>query len=268
MHILEKIVRYKKEEIAVAKAKCRLSDLEKTSNFQRSCNSYVDTIDNNIDNSGVIAEFKRKSPSRSDINLTADLASVTQGYVDGGANAISILTDEHFFGGSNQFLTSTREKLPTTPLLRKEFIIDEYQIVEAKALGADIILLICEILTAQEVDRFASLARSLGMEVLLEMHSSDQIKKYSPHVSMVGVNNRDLKSFEVDYDRSKKLFDKLPIEVPKIAESGLSKTSTCAMLYNYGFRGFLIGEHFMKQDSPGAACGSFINDFMSQRKAK
>ena len=264
MHILEKIVQHKKKEVAIAKAKTAMSTLELSKHFQRNCNSYEAAITQK-ESSGVIAEFKRMSPSRSNINLDADLQAVTKGYVQGGANAISILTDQNFFGGSNDFLSATRINLPDTPLLRKEFIIDEYQIVEAKSIGADIILLICEILTAQEVKRFSSLARSLGMEVLLEMHSADQIKKYCDHVTMVGVNNRDLKTFEVDFDRSKKLFDQLPSDVPKVAESGLSEASTCAMLYEYGFRGFLIGEQFMKQEEPGVACGDFINDFMSQR---
>lgn len=266
MHILEKIVQYKRKEVDAAKATRTTADLELSEYFSRSCNSYVTAISKK-ESSGVIAEFKRKSPSRSNINMNADLQSVTQGYVDGGANAISILTDEHFFGGSDDFLTTTRINIPDTPLLRKEFIIDEYQVIEAKSIGADIILLICEILTAQEVESFSSLARSLGMEVLLEMHSADQIEKYCDHVTMVGVNNRDLKTFEVDFDRSKKLFDQLPVDVPKVAESGLSEASTCAMLYEYGFRGFLIGEQFMKQEEPGVACGAFINDFMSKRSA-
>ncbi len=264
MHILEKIVQHKKKEVAAAKAKTAVSSLELSQYFQRTCNSYIDAI-SRTESSGVIAEFKRKSPSRSNINMDADLTSVTQGYVAGGANAISILTDEHFFGGSDDFLTATRVKLPDTPLLRKEFIIDEYQVIEAKSIGADIILLICEILTVEEVENLSSLARSLGMEVLLEMHSADQIEKYCDQVTMVGVNNRDLKTFEVDFDRSKKLFDQLPKDVPKVAESGLSEASTCAMLYDYGFRGFLIGEQFMKQAQPGVACGDFINDFLSKR---
>lgn len=264
MHILEKIVQHKRKEIAAAKAMTAVSALELSQHFQRTCNSYVAAI-SQAESSGVIAEFKRKSPSRSNINMDADLASVTKGYVNGGANAISILTDEHFFGGSDEYLKTTRINLPDTPLLRKEFIIDEYQVIKAKSIGADIILLICEILTAEEVERLSSLARSLGMEVLLEMHSADQIEKYCDHVTMVGVNNRDLRTFEVDFDRSKKLFDQLPKSVPKVAESGLSEASTCAMLYQYGFRGFLIGEQFMKQEQPGVACGEFINDFLSKR---
>ena len=263
-HILDKIVEYKKLEVVRSKSKTSVSNLEKSEFFNRQCNSYVARLKDK-NNSGVIAEFKRKSPSRSNINLDADLNEVTSGYVSGGADAISILTDNHFFGGSDDFLKQVRTNLPSTPLLRKEFIIDEYQIIEAKALGADIILLICEILTKEEVLQFSTLVRSLGMEVLLEMHSADQIPKYCDQVSMVGVNNRDLKTFEVDYDRSKNLFDELPADVPKVAESGLSETDTCVMLYEHGFRGFLIGEQFMKQEEPGVACTSFIEEFMIKR---
>lgn len=264
MHILDKIVAHKKREVILSRQKTGFSQLENSKHFSRICNSYRNAITSK-ENSGVIAEFKRKSPSRADINLTADLEEVTSGYVAGGASAISILTDQFFFGGSDKYLKKARSLFPTFPLLRKEFIIEEYQILESKAIGADIILLICEILTKQQVYDLAKLAKELGMEVLLEMHTADQIDKYNEHVSMVGINNRDLKTFEVDYERSKNLYDQLPLEVPKIAESGLSETATCAMLYNYGFRGFLIGEQFMKQNHPGLACKEFILDFKQKR---
>ncbi|MCL4114205.1 UNVERIFIED_CONTAM: hypothetical protein GTU68_031850 [Idotea baltica] len=262
MHILDKIVAFKKKEVAAIKEEVSISDLEKSNLFHRTCNSYVERLQ--LENAtGVIAEFKRKSPSKSAINLDANLSAITQGYAKGGVDAISILTDEHFFGGNNSFLQTVRKELPSMPLLRKEFIIDEYQVIEAKSIGADIILLICEILTKEEVAYLSRLARSLGMEVLLELHSEDQIDKYSEHVTMVGVNNRDLTTFSVDYERSKKLFDLLPTDVPKVAESGLSEASTVAMLYNYGFTGFLIGEQFMKQNDPGVACQKFIKDFVN-----
>jgi len=267
MHILEKIVLHKRAEVEQYRLKTPIAELERAPYFSRTCNSYTTAINNDM-SSGVIAEFKRKSPSRSNINLTADLTQVTAGYSAAGANAISVLTDEHFFGGDNDYLTSVRQSLPEMPLLRKDFVIDEYQVIEAKAIGADIILLICEVLTADEVKSLARLARSVGLEVLLEMHTSDQISKYNDDISIVGVNNRDLKTFSVDYERSKKLFDLLPPEVPKIAESGLSSPDTCVMLYEHGFRGFLIGEQFMKQDDPGAACNAFISNYMSKRKSK
>lgn len=260
MHILDKIVLHKTAEVAESKKKKSISILEKSEYFNRNCIPFASTLgsDNQY---GFIAEFKRKSPSKKNINLTADLSIVTQGYADAGAGAISILTDEHFFGGHNNFLTETRNLLKSTPLLRKEFIVDEYQIIEAKSIGADIILLIAEILSKEQIEHFSKLARSLDLEVLLELHSQDQLYKYSEHVSMVGVNNRDLSTFEVDYNRSKNLYDSLPSEVPKIAESGLSDIDTVVMLYNYGFNGFLIGEQFMKNENPAEECKKMIDEF-------
>ncbi len=264
MHILDRIVAYKREEISKSKETKSFSQLESSKYFYRNCNAFAPTL-NDENQSGVIAEFKRKSPSKQAINLEAKPEEVVPAYVAGGAGAISVLTDEHFFGGKNEYLTRVRSLVPETPLLRKEFIIDEYQIIEAKSIGADIILLIAEILTAAEVRKFAKLARELGMEVLMELHSDEQLHKYDEHVSMVGVNNRDLTTFEVDYDRSKKLFDALPADVPKIAESGLSKMDTLVMLYEYGFRGFLIGEQFMKQQDPGQACAEMVSSYMQKR---
>ena len=266
MHILDQIVIHKSEEVKKKSSMVPIAQLEKSEYFHRQCNSYVDRIMVS-NNSGVIAEFKRKSPSKSAINLSADVERVGRGYSDAGANAISVLTDEHFFGGNNTYLTQLRELLPGMPLLRKEFIIKEYQVIEAKAIGADIILLICEILDSNQVLRLAKLARSLGMQVLLEMHSADQVGKCNEYVSMVGVNNRDLNTFEVDYERSKKLYDILPSDIPKIAESGLSYPGTCHMLYQHGFKGFLIGEQFMKQSDPGSACNDFIRDMMQLRQS-
>jgi len=256
MHILDRIVAYKRQEVASRMEQISIKELEQASYFERDTNSYVQTIKGR-DASVVIAEFKRKSPSKSAINLDADLTQVVSGYIEGRASAISILTDTHFFGGDDSFLRQMRKVHLDTPLLRKEFIIDEYQVLETKALGADLMLLICEILT--------KLARSLDLEVLLEMHSAEQLDKVCDEVSMIGVNNRDLTTFEVDYERSKKLYDQLPTEKPKVAESGLSETDTCAMLYAYGFRGFLIGEQFMKQKDPGASCSAFIDEFMTKR---
>ncbi len=264
MHILDRIVAYKRQEVASRKEQISIKELEQASYFERDTNSYVQTIKGR-DASGVIAEFKRKSPSKSAINLDADLTQVVSGYIEGRASAISILTDTHFFGGNDSLLRQMRKVHLDTPLLRKEFIIDEYQVLETKALGADLMLLICEILTKEEVKKLAGLARSLDLEVLLEMHSAEQLDKVCDEVSMIGVNNRDLTTFEVDYERSKKLYDQLPTEKPKVAESGLSETDTCAMLYAYGFRGFLIGEQFMKQKDPGASCSAFIDEFMTKR---
>jgi len=257
VHILEKIVKYKFKEVGARKRETTLSTLKESVYFNRVTNSLLSTLQEN-NGPAVIAEFKRKSPSKQAINLDANLQEVTDGYSKAGAAAISILTDEHFFGGSDSFLTQVRNELPTMPLLRKEFIIDEYQVYEAKAIGADIILLITEILSKEQVATFSKLARDLDLEILLELHSAEQLGKYHESVSYVGVNNRDLKTFSVDYERSKKLYDMLPTEVPKIAESGLSDPEVVAMLYDYGFNGFLMGEHFMRNSDPGAACARFI----------
>ncbi len=257
MHILEKIVKHKLKEVAARKHRATISTLKESIHFNRATNSLLSTLqENNVP--AVIAEFKRKSPSKQAINLDANLYEVIAGYSKAGAAAISILTDEFFFGGSDSFLTQVRIELPTMPLLRKEFIIDEYQVYEAKAIGADIILLITEILSKEQVATFSKLARDLDLEVLLELHSAEQLGKYHESVSYVGVNNRDLKTFSVDYERSKKLYNMLPAEVPKIAESGLSDPEVVAMLYDYGFSGFLMGEHFMRNSNPGTACARFI----------
>ena len=257
-HILDQIVAFKKKEVTRAKEVVTVDELVEIPGFDRVCNSFIER-QQTVCPAGVIAEFKRRSPSKSNINLTANLEEVIDGYWTSGAAAVSVLTDNHFFGGSPEYIKRIRHQFPKLPILRKEFIIDEYQVIEAKAIGADLILLISEILTKEDVRRFASLARSLGMEVLLEMHTADQIDKYCDEVDIVGVNNRDLKTFEVDFERSKNLFDQLPKQVTKIAESGLSEVETCHMLYEYGFRGFLIGEQFMKSSQPGFACREFID---------
>lgn len=267
MDILNRIVDHKKAEVTGARQKTPIRELENSQWFNRSVNSFTTRL-KDLRCSGIIAEFKKKSPSKSNINLSALIEDVAPAYVEAGAAGLSILTDEHFFGGHNDFLIRARQLLPHTPLLRKEFIIDEYQILEAKSIGADMILLIAEILTKEEVFGFTSLARSLGLEVLLELHSESQLDKYCQEVSIVGVNNRDLKTFSVDYDRSKRLFNALPVDVPKIAESGLRDWQTLVMLHEHGFHGFLIGEQFMKFPDPGAVCRDMIDEFMTNRIKK
>ena len=267
MRILNKIVAKKRKEVDLSKSRTPVIRLERLEYFGRSCNSYLKRA-TMAENSGVIAEFKRRSPSQRDINLTADLESVVSGYISAGASAVSILTDHHFFGGSLDFLCRIRSIHPEIPILRKEFIIDEYQIIESKAYGADMILLICEILSVQDVNKFTRLAKSLGMEVLLELHSSDQLDKASDKVSVIGINNRDLQTFEVDFSRSKKMYDMLPVNVMKISESGLQKPETLAMLYDYGYKGFLIGEQFMRSHDPGKACEALISEYIEMRNSK
>lgn len=257
MHILDKIVDHKKSEVADKKASVPIKVLEASEYFNRPTNS----LSKHLKESpiGIISEFKRRSPSKPKINLNAKVSQIVTHYTQAGVSGISILTDEHFFGGHNNDLNDAR-RIVDTPLLRKEFIIDEYQIIEAKSIGADAILLITEILTADEVKSFASLAKSLGLDTLLEIHTKEQLDKYNTDIDIVGVNNRDLTQFTVDPMHSVRLFKELPSEVTKISESGIHNPETILMLKETGFDGFLIGERFMKTLDPGKACHDFIQD--------
>lgn len=267
MNVLETIVGVKRKEILQLKEQFKLSDFERLPLFASKRNSFHARL-NSQQESGVIAEFKRKSPSRSAINPDASVCEIIPGYAAAGASAISVLTDQQFFGGSLDDLSDAKNLVPTSPLLRKDFILDEYQILEARAYGADIILLIAEILTAQEVKTLSSFAASLELEILLELHSEEQLDKLCETISYVGVNNRNLKNFEVDYERSVRLCEKLPSEMPKIAESGLSEASTLIYLYERGFNGFLIGEQFMKQKDPASACRELVSSFKKLKRTK
>ncbi len=262
MHILDKIVARKVKENAERKALTPIALLEKSPYFESRTVSMAHYI-KRADKSGIIAEFKKKSPSRPSINLYADVASVTMGYMQAGASALSVLTDEVFFGGSSSDLTKAR-KYNFCPIIRKDFIIDEYQIIEAKSMGADAILLICEILTKKQVKTLAAFAVSLGLEVLLELHDEGQLEKYSPDCKLIGVNNRNLDTFEVSLDFSRNLYSKLPVEAVKIAESGIKSPKEAVDLRRHGYDGFLIGENFMKSADPGAAAADFIKEMMAQ----
>ncbi len=266
MHILDEIVAYKKEEVAKAKIIKPISALEKGFYFDRSCHSLKASIcDPSL--SGVIAEFKRKSPSKSDINLTASITDVTLGYQNAKASGISILTDEHFFGGKKEFLKTTRSQVGV-PVLRKDFIIDEYQIIEAKAIGADAILLIARILTSKEMNHLSQLARSIGLEVLVEIHNEEELQKIPTQLDVIGINNRDLDTFKVDYHNSIQLLGQLPPALCKISESGIHNVDTMLMLWENGFDGFLIGESFMSKSDPGAAASSILTSFTEQRSLR
>lgn len=208
---------------------------------------------------GIIAEFKRRSPSKGEIHPLALVNEIVPAYEDAGAAACSVLTDTVYFGGalSDLSLASTLTRLP---LLRKDFIIDERQIYEARIFGASAILLIAAVLSFDEIVRFTSLAHSLGMEVLLEIHSVDELDRLSPDVDMIGVNNRDLTSFNTDTATSLDLISSLPAGMVKIAESGISSPAQLRSLRETGYDGFLIGERFMRHDNPGNALKEFINE--------
>lgn len=253
--ILDTIVAHKKKEVERLRKEKPIGELEKSPLFDRTPYSLREFL-LNPEKSGIIAEFKRKSPSKDAINLTAEVKEVTRSYADHGASGLSVLTDSQFFGGGAKDLQQARE-VNQIPILRKDFVIDEYQIIEAKALGADVILLIAECLTAAAIKHFTQVAQSLQLEVLVELHSAGQLGKIGTDNKLVGINNRDLTTFHVDIDRSIELADQLPQETVKIAESGINQPEVVIKMRKAGFQGFLMGEHFMKHQDPGLAFRKF-----------
>ena len=261
MTILDKIIERKKIEVAEAKKKVPLEELEQYPLVNRSCYSLRDSM-LHPNRTGIIAEFKRASPSKGIINGSSEVAEVVKAYQEAGASAVSVLTDVDFFQGSLADLTAAREAL-TIPLLRKEFIVDSYQIMEAKAYGADIILLIAACLEPQEVERLATYAKSLGMSVLLEVHNEKELRQnLFDSIDAIGVNNRNLKDFVVDLENSYALVKIIPDNYIKVSESGISDPNTIKDLKSVGFQGFLIGENFMKTDSPGDAIQKFVKELL------
>lgn len=262
MNILDKIIEHKKNEVAVAKATVSLAQLQAQPLYSRTCLSLKQSL---LDPSktGIIAEFKRKSPSKGIINGSAMVAEVTEAYTKAGASGLSILTDSEFFGGSAADLQQAR--VNNIPLLRKDFMVDAYQIDEAKAMGADVILLIAACLSPMEVAEMTSYAKQLGLEVLLEIHNEAELAHICTAVDLVGVNNRDLKTFSVDVNRSIELAKQIPADKLIIAESGIGDVATVRLLKQHGFSGFLIGEQFMKQERPGEAFEAFVNELKGER---
>lgn len=256
MTILDEIVAVKRKHVETCKSISGIQDLERKAFFGRTPVSLKQRL-LQPDSSGIIAEFKRKSPSKGVINDRYAPEEITAAYQEAGVAGVSILTDEPFFGGTNQDLESARNTLKI-PILRKDFIVDEYQVIEAKAIGADLILLIAAILTKEQVRNFSGLARSLGMEILFEVHDRHELEKVIPEVTCIGVNNRNLKTFAVDIQQSVELAKMIPVDFVKVSESGISETGTMKMLKNHGYKGFLIGENFMKTADPGEACREFI----------
>ena len=257
MNILDKIVADKYKEVALRKQLIPVKQLENSVLFERRCTSLAAALSKS--NSGIIAEHKRRSPSKSTINNGLNVQDVAIGYQNAGACGMSVLTDGKYFGGSLDDLILARAAT-SFPLLRKEFIIDTYQILEAKACGADVILLIAAVLSQQEIKNLSEFAKSLGMDVLLEVHDLDELQKsIMPSLDMLGVNNRNLKTFEVSLDISKTLSTSIPDDFIKVSESGISSVTAIKELMPYGYKGFLIGENFMKTDNPGLNAETFIN---------
>lgn len=257
MNILDKIIAHKTKEVADKKNVYPKERLEQSKHFERQTLSLKQSI---LDEkkTGIIAEIKRKSPSKGVINGNIAVEKVSKGYVQAGASALSVLTDHAFFGGKNEDLTVARE-VNACPILRKDFIIDEYQILEAKAIGADAILLIVAALSPSKLVQLARFAHSLNLEVLMEVHNEAELNEnLNQYIDLVGVNNRDLKTFKTDIDTSIRLADLIPKEFVKISESGINDPKTLVKLKQYGFEGFLIGGYFMEFEHPEKACKEFI----------
>jgi indole-3-glycerol phosphate synthase len=262
MNILEKIIGHKKTEVVEAKAAVPVAELEKRVFFTREPLSLKGSL-GDPRKTGIIAEFKRRSPSKGVINDKASVVEVTKGYTEAGAACLSVLTDRNFFGGSPADLEAAR--VNAIPILRKDFIIDEYQIVEARAMGADVVLLIAACLKPAEVRRLARVADLLGLEVLLEIHNEEELDHICDETQIVGVNNRDLKTFTVDIERSIRLSQQMPADKLLIAESGINRVETIWHMRDSGFHGFLVGEHFMKDQNPAIAFASFVQQLKRRR---
>ena len=258
MNILDKIIFDKQREVVLKKSIIPVSQLESSVFFRRETISLSQKL--RTSSTGIIAEHKRRSPSKSVINHSFTVEEVVKGYENAGACGISVLTDGKYFGGSLDDLLLARASV-NIPLLRKEFIVDEYQILEAKAFGADLILLIAAVLTREEIKSLSEFAKKLGLEVLLEVHNQEELEKsIMPSLDMIGVNNRNLKTFEVSLDFSKQLAAQIPNDFVKVSESGISSIEAISELRPYGYSGFLIGENFMKTDNAGAAATEFIKN--------
>jgi indole-3-glycerol phosphate synthase len=260
MDILEEIVANKRKEIEKYKPLSSMERFRKEGFFWETSNRSLKQSLLADGSTGIIAEFKRKSPSKGWFKTKElEVEPVVKYYNSQGAAGISVLTDEVYFGGDLDDLVQTKV-ITDIPVLRKDFMVDEWQIAEAKAFGADVILLIAACLSPEEVKQLAGFTKTIGLEVLLEIHNEEELDHICDEVDMVGVNNRNLKTFEVDINTSLQLINKIPGDKPAIAESGISNPETIVSLKEAGFKGFLIGETFMKEPDPGAAFTRFVTE--------
>jgi indole-3-glycerol phosphate synthase len=258
MDILTKIVNDKRVEVRLRKQLIPSKQLEQSILFDRKTISLANRLQES--HTGIIAEHKRRSPSKQIINNDLNVYDIAKGYDTANACGMSVLTDGKYFGGSLDDLLTARASC-NLPLLRKEFIIDTYQILEAKAYGADVILLIAAILTKAEIKQFSELAHQLDLNVILEVHNAQELhNSIMPSIDIIGVNNRNLKTFKVSLETSKQLSPLIPNEFVKISESGISSIDAIKTLRPYGYKGFLIGENFMKTTNPGESATRFIKD--------
>ena len=264
--ILDTIIAHKRKEVAARRELVPVKLLESSLYFRSKPLSLRQYLLRE-DGSGLIAEFKRKSPSKGWINQYAPVERTTLGYMQAGAAGLSILTDLEFFGGKNEDLTTAR-KFNFCPILRKDFVVDEYQILEAKSIGADAVLLIAAVLTPKEIKTLGRLARSLGLEVLLEVHDGDELARsaHADAVDLVGVNNRDLHDFSLSLDTSLDLAAAIPNEFVKVSESGISTAAAIGQLRGAGYRGFLLGEAFMRHARPERACAALVQELAALAK--
>lgn len=255
MNILDQIIARKKEEISLSKSQVSLKDLKNSAFFERKTFSLKDAL---VQKSGIIAEFKRKSPSKGIMNNQSDVLEVAKTYEKCGASGISILTDSDFFGGNFDDILKIRNEIQR-PILRKDFMIDEYQFYEAKSIGADVVLLIAACLSPVKVQEFTELSHELGLEVLLEIHTEEELKCFNKNIDLVGINNRNLQDFKVDLQHSVDLKNLLPAGTLSIAESGIYSVQDYQFLKSKGFDGFLMGEYFMKNENPGQKFEEFLS---------
>lgn len=258
MNILNKILKNKYQEINKYKNYISIYKLEKSKFFKKKCYSLTNNLlNNNI--IGIISEFKRNSPSMK-INVkqnTINIVKILNEYELAGSNGISILTDEKYFGADYNDLIIARNNTKL-PILKKDFILDEYQIISAKSMGADAVLLIANILSKKKLYSLAYQAYNLGLEVIMEIHDIYDIDKINDYINILGINNRNLKTFQIDINASINIYNHLPKNFLKISESGISNINDIILLHKIGFKGFLIGEMFMKNDNPGKTCKKFI----------
>lgn len=257
MDILDTIVTHKYQEVAARKLAVSVRELEQREYFNQPVISIREALSKQ-GASGIIAEFKRTSPSKGIINDEAEVTDTTMAYVAAGASAISVLTDQNFFHGKDEDLICA-QKANVCPVLRKDFVVDEYQVIEAKSIGADVILLIAAVLEPKTILSFTKLAHSLGLEVLLEVHNEHELlANVQSGVDLLGVNNRNLRTFTFNNDISKRLAPLIPQDMIKVSESGIDDVATVLELRQYGYQGFLMGQKFMEQQKPGEACRKFI----------
>ena len=265
MNILDQIIEHKRKEVEERKSLYPVKLLEQSIFFGSQTVSLKKYIQRE-DKSGIITEFKRKSPSKGVINAYASVERTSIGYMQAGASALSILTDKQFFGGSSEDLMTAR-KYNFCPILRKDFTIDEYQIIEAKSIGADAILLIAAALEPKRLKELGVFAKSLGLEVLLEVHDKEELDaNLNAGADLIGVNNRSLKTFEVSIEVSKQLAPFIPKEAVKVSESGISSPETIIELMKFGYEGFLMGENFMKHSQPEKEAKEFIEKLNTLKK--